>query len=174
MPLPLQISTDISIDLIDEHHAEDYFQLLHHCMIKPYVPSQCIPKDIEGAQKELRSLFLTHSNGSGFYWGIYTKNKLIGTCGLHSFNSLNKTIEVSYEVHPDFWSQGIATTCVHFTVEQTPMLFPVEKIRCFTLSDNIASQKVAIKTGFKRVSLLEKDCYFNGKLVDRILFEIIL
>lgn len=174
MCLPHEIKPAIFLDNLSTDHAQDYYSLLQHAQIKPFIPSQCVPDDVASAKQELYNLYLAKTRGTGHYWGIFCDNQLIGTCGLHSLSSPTRTIEVSYELHPHYWNRGIATASVEYLIERAPQEFKIDKILCFTLAQNLPSQKVALKAGFKRVAYLKRDCYFNGQLVDRILFEITL
>jgi ribosomal-protein-alanine N-acetyltransferase len=117
---------------------------------------------------------LTHKRrGTGRYWGIYHQNMLIGTVGLHTLLSTDKTIEISYELHPDYWGHGIATHAAIYCTEYARLHFlNVNTIKAYTLTENKASHRVAEKSGFKRIKLCKNDCFYHGKLIDRILFEL--
>lgn len=167
---PIEIVPNVFLNHLDSSYSEDYFALLNHPKISPFIPHQCIPACPSAAARELITLYKHQQNGTGAYWGIYCDNTLIGTCGLHTFSPINRTVEVSYEVHPNFWNRGIATNAVIQLVAQAPLFFPIDRILCFTLVDNLPSQKVALKSGFYLLECRHQDCQFNGKLVDRYLF----
>ncbi len=167
---PIEIVPNVFLFSINESFSEDYYALLNHPKISPFIPHQCIPASLAAATRELIALRKQRDNRSGVYWGIYSDGSLIGTCGLHTFSREARTIEVSYEVHPDYWNRGIASTAVAQLIYHAPLFFTVDRILCFTLVDNIPSQKVALKSGFRLLELRHKDCLFNGLLVDRYLF----
>lgn len=167
---PIEIVPGIFLSSLKHSSSSDYYYLLNHPKITPFIPHQCVPDSIDKALLELKGLQSMRQKGSGLYWGLYKGSLLVGTCGLHTLNSEARTIEVSYEVHPDYWGRGIASGAVTHLVHQAPLFFDIDHIHCFTLVDNIPSQKVAIKSGFTQREIRAKDCYFNGKLVDRILF----
>ena len=50
----------------------------------------------------------------------------------------------------------------------------VKKVLAYTLVDNIGSHRVAEKAGFTRVGICHQDCFYHGKLIDRLLFSITL
>ena len=167
---PIEIVPNVFVTGINESFCEDYYELLNHPKISPFIPQQCIPTSLSAATRELVALRKHRDNGTGLYWGIYSDGLLVGTCGLHTFVQEARTIEVSYEVHPDYWNRGIASSAVAQLIYHAPLFFRVDRILCFTLVDNIPSQKVALKAGFHLLELKHKDCFFNGRLVDRYLF----
>jgi len=167
---PIELVPNVFIAPINESFNEDYYELLNHPKISPFIPHQCIPTSLSAARRELIALYKHRDNGTGLYWGIYCDGLLIGTCGLHTFSREARTIEVSYEVHPDYWNRGIASAAVTQLIYHAPLFFRIDRILCFTLVDNIPSQKVALKAGLYLLELRQKDCFFNGHLVDRYLF----
>ena len=154
------------------NHGPEYYNLINNKQVKPFIPNQCVPASPEEAIKEIESLIKNYKNGNGMYWAIVSNEKLIGTCGLHSWNIIVNSIELSYEIHPDFWGQGIATNAVKHAILYAKKYLNIATIKCYTLTDNIPSQKVAEKAGLTKIKVCYNDCIFNGKVVDRVLHTI--
>ncbi len=159
----------VYVDSIDTQYARDYYNLIHHPQIKPFVPDNHIPKDIKSAAQELLQQKMLEIDGKGIYWGIYTNKRLIGTCGLHSGNKQEQSMEISYEIHPDFNGKGITTSAVAHAVAYSDRYLTLKKILAYTLTDNIASQRVAEKAGFVKHGILKNNCIYKGKMIDRML-----
>lgn len=157
------------MDTIDTMYAEDYYQLIHHPKVKPLIPNNHVPSDITTAGLELHNQQMLEVSGKGIYWGIYTHNRLIGTCGLHSWNAAQNTMEISYEIHPDFSGKGITTEAVKHAIHYADEHLSLKKILAYTLTDNIASQRVALKAGFIAHGILKNNCLYNGNMIDRML-----
>ena len=83
--------------------------------------------------------------------------------------SLEKPLKISYEIHPDFKGRGIATAAVSHCLAYTDANLDIHKIIAYTLTDNIASQRVAEKAGFVNKGVLKNNCMYNGKLIDRVI-----
>lgn len=162
---------DVSALRMSDH--EQFYRLFTHPEIMPFLPEQSIPQNLEAAKQELADLISKEWQHQGKYWGIYHQNQLIGTVGLHSYAAKTSCIEISYEVHPDFWGHGIATNATIYCVQYAKKhMRYVKKIKAYTLVDNIGSHRVAEKCGFIRIGILKNDCYYHGKLINRMLFEI--
>ena len=167
----LSITPTIFMDKIDTSFAKDYYDLIHHPKVKPFVPSNHVPKTIKAAKSELQQQQQLEQTGKGIYWGIYIKEQLIGTCGLHSMNTLQQSMEISYEIHPNYTNKGITTKAVKHCVAYSNCHLnkQVNLLLAYTLTDNIASQRVAEKAGFNKHGVLKNNCYYNGTLIDRML-----
>lgn len=158
------------IGQIDPNYYVDYYELLNHPDVKPFIPAIHVPIDHKAAEHNLTTLANMQNHDEGIYWGLYSSDHLIGTVGLHTWDKNKNTIEISYEIHPDYTGHGLATLackyCVNFTVEHTN----VDKILAYTLTDNVPSHRVAEKAGFTRTGILQNNCLYNGNLIDRLLF----
>ncbi|MEC8882163.1 MAG: GNAT family N-acetyltransferase [Pseudomonadota bacterium] len=158
---------------LDPEDYKTFYDLFTHEKIIPYLPDQAIPKSYADAKQEIIDLMKKEWDGVGRYWGIYHCGCLIGTVGFHTLDQKNKSIEISYEISPDFWGKGIATHAVVYCIEYAKVHFlNIDKVIAYTLVDNIGSHRVAEKSGFKRIRICKNDCFYHGKIIDRLLFEI--
>ena len=100
-------------------------------------------------------------------WGVWAtvykaNNKFIGRCGLKSWLvNGSSEIEIGYMLAKEYWRQGLATEAACAIRD-----YGFEKIGCNRLislidKGNIASQKVAFKTGLS----YEEDVQMWGKIV---------
>ena len=55
-----------------------------------------------------------YSRQTGIRWAITHKsdNIMIGSCGFHLYNKDNRWAEIGYELHPNYWRQGIMSEAV--------------------------------------------------------------
>ena len=60
----------------------------------------------------------------------------------------NDEIEVGYSVRAEYWGQGLATEMVQAMVAVGFKQLGLDNIICFTLTTNLASQRVMEKVGF--------------------------
>jgi [ribosomal protein S5]-alanine N-acetyltransferase len=96
--------------------------------------------------------------------------RLAGTVGFHTISPLNRTAEVTYDVHPGFWGQGLATAAcaeaVRWGFEQRGWL----RIQATTLEPHLASQRVLAKCGFAYEGRLRHYRLVRGEPRDYLLF----
>ena len=111
---------------------------------------------------------------NGFRWAVSKKDlptKLIGSCGFHSVNRKFKSIEIGYELHPDYWGRGFATEAVagfisFCFVNQFP--FKVNRIAATTDIVNPLSISVLKKLGFAEEGILREYGFWKGKFHDSV------
>ncbi len=96
-----------------------------------------------------RNLLRYETNGHGL-WAMILKanNELIGDCGL-TVQKVESTdeIEIGYHVRRDHWRQGLATEAAGACRDFGFAHLPVERLICLIRPENLASRRVAEKTG---------------------------
>ena len=88
--------------------------------------------------------------------GIVFKSHLIGT---FSINISDNTGWIGYCLNPDYWFQGFATEACKACVKWLSETGKTLKIRSMTFVNNLRSQRVLEKTGFRLIkeSCLDKE-----------------
>ena len=104
----------------------------------------------------------------------------VGSCGISLFHDpdhernplspinsekyLNRDIEIGYVLHKKYWGKGYATelakACVNFAFNNNP---DIKRIVAVTAPNNIASQRVLSKIGFKFVQEINSKEYGKEK-----------
>jgi ribosomal-protein-alanine N-acetyltransferase len=86
-------------------------------------------------------------------WGITIKNnpKLIGTICLWNFSEDRKTAEVGYDLHPEFYKQGIMNEALKNILNYGFEVLKLDTIEAFTHRDNEASKKLLIRNNFYHI-----------------------
>ena len=165
-----QLKTGIHLDTLEKASKQDYFEIYTHPSMLASVSVNEIPKTLDDAAREIRLHAQFEHNGRGKYWGIYSAQRLIGLAGLHSWNLPNESIEVSYEIHPEFRGQGIATASLRYMLKYALKYFKIKCVYAYMLKGNEASKRVAEKAGTIMINTHEKNIFFNGKWHDRWVF----
>lgn len=75
-------------------------------------------------------------------------NNFIGTIGFHTISSVNKTAEIAYDLHPDYWGRGIATACCRVAVRWALEEHGFVRVQASALDSNVASVRVLEKCDF--------------------------
>lgn len=94
-------------------------------------------------------------------WLFYLKEtgEWVGRASLRRLEVDGQTeVEIGYALLPKFWNQGFATEMASACAEIAFEVLRLEKIVCFTLTTNKASQRVMEKVGFQ----YEKDFVYVG------------
>ena len=90
------------------------------------------------------------ADATGIRWAITLKpgERMIGSCGFHLYERRHQRAEIGYELHSDYWRQGImseATEAVlNFCFEQLGL----HRVEADVVEGNVASAALLKKLGF--------------------------
>ena len=89
-----------------------------------------------------------------------------------SFNHEGHKAEIGYCLARKYWGQGIATQALKMSVKMVLKDFPeIVRLEAFADVENIGSQRVLEKAGFKREGLLRKNTFIKGSIVDEFIYS---
>ena len=83
-----------------------------------------------------------------------SNNQLIGTAGFHTVSPINQTAELAYDIHPEWWGQGIATAVCTELVTRAHTCASTLRVQATVLETNVRSTRVLERLGFAREGLL--------------------
>jgi len=155
---------EISINSLQERDAEELFEFEknNRLFFEQMVPSRgedyfnfetfkIIYKELLTEQQE---------NKSKFYLIRDNSDKIIGRINLVDIDTTNDIAEVGYRVGQEYGGKGIGARALKLLLETE---ISVTKIKAKTTINNIASQRVLEKNGFKQVSTSDDEFEMNGK-----------
>ena len=89
-----------------------------------------------------------------------------------SFNHEGHKAEIWYCLARKYWGQGIATQALKMAVKMVLKDFPeIVRLQALTDVENIGSQRVLEKAGFKNEGLLRKYTFIKGSIVDVFIYS---
>lgn len=160
---------------ITESDAEDYYAYMNRDEMKPYLTKDNFPENIEKAKQDVlywRNLF---PNKRSIYWAIATKddNRIIGTIGFNLIVFWHNRADVSYDLNPDYWGQGIMLKSLKAVLSFADQVLGLVRIQATVMLINDRSIKALERTGFMREGVLKKyeivseqysDYYMYGRI----------
>jgi ribosomal-protein-alanine N-acetyltransferase len=132
--------------------------------ITKYIPDA--PRSYKEAREELE----WHMHGHPHYpelglWATVHKEtgKFIGRCGLLPWTiDGRREVEVAYTIAQEYWGQGLATEAARSILDYGFTNLSLSRLVCLIDPENIASQRVAEKTGMtleRKVDGIDGDNY---------------
>lgn len=84
-------------------------------------------------------------------WAICDKetNEMVGSIKFEKMDEIKKEAELGYFLRKDYWGQSLMTEVVRELVFLSFIKFDFKRLTIITHEENLASQKVAQKAGFK-------------------------
>jgi ribosomal-protein-alanine N-acetyltransferase len=142
----------LSAERLRAEHLPDYVRLFADARVMATLSPDGKPLPAEQAAEWLqRSLDHWDRHGYG-YWAIRSAagNQFAGRAGLKRAEVDGKPeVELAYALLPEFWGQGLATEISQAILNIAFAELGLAEVVCFTLTTNIASQRVMKKLGFQ-------------------------
>ncbi|MGE7911280.1 GNAT family N-acetyltransferase [Lysinibacillus xylanilyticus] len=155
---------EISINSLQERDAEELFEFEknNRLFFEQMVPSRGEDYFNFETFKIIHKELLTEQqeNKSKFYLIRDNSDKIIGRINLVDIDTTNDIAEVGYRVGQEYGGKGIGARALKLLLETE---ISVTKIKAKTTINNIASQRVLEKNGFKQVSTSDDEFEMNGK-----------
>lgn len=106
-------------------------------------------------------------------FAIEVDDEAVGSIGLHAQSDIMcKNMELGYFLGEPFWGKGIVTAAVQQMVGYGFQHFDITRIYARPYGNNLASQKVLEKAGFKLEARIEKNIYKNGEFLDELIYAV--
>ncbi len=129
----------------------------------------------EAAMKDIKETHQNFRDKKGLWWALADKrnNKFMGYVGFKDINQNDKSAEIGYVLHPDYWSSGWMTEAVAAALK-----FVFEELNLHRVVGNInpnneASRGLLKKFGFQKEAYFREDYYFNGEFLDSEIYGLL-
>ncbi|GAB5520791.1 MAG: GNAT family N-acetyltransferase [Rhodothermales bacterium] len=100
-------------------------------------------------------------------------DKLLGSCGLNTFDYSDKRASMGYWVRSDHAGRGLATAAARALAEIGLQELHLNRIEIQVAVDNIGSQRVAEKIGAVREGVARNRMLVEGQVHDAVIYSLI-
>lgn len=116
-----------------------------------------------------------YAKGTGCAWLIEDRHsgELLGAIRLVDIQKRTKWAIVGYELHPQFWTQGIMSEALDAVADCAFDRFGLNRLEAWTLPGNDASDRVLEKCGFVYEGTLRQKNWFKGDFHDHRIFGLL-
>jgi ribosomal-protein-alanine N-acetyltransferase len=129
-----------------------------------YFPAK--PKTVKEEKEFLRQNAAWRKNGEQFNYTILLNGRVAGATGIHIDPRRSYCGEIGYFVDEARWGRGIACEAVRLLEEIAFNDLGVVRIEINMLKMNRASERVAIKCGYRKEGIGRKKLMLNGEYLD--------
>ena len=147
--------------------AKRFFEILNNPNFKYF---HVCPKDVESEKEFLQQNAKKRKNNLEYNYAILFNGKLIGGCGIKINQHRTFIGEIGYFLDEAFWGKGIATKAVKILEKIGFQKLGLKRIEILMDPKNIASEKVAIKCGYKKEGTMKKSMKDGNKFSDAHLY----
>ncbi len=127
------------------------------------------PESVDAEKDYLRNTQTWKKKNLQHNFTILYNGKMVGGGGLKINQHRKHIAEVGYFVDYEYWGKGIATKTVKL-LEKKGKELGIKRFEIYVHPKNKASQKVALKSKYKKEALVSKSHPQNGKLQDMVVY----
>jgi ribosomal-protein-alanine N-acetyltransferase len=133
-------------------------------------------RSMEEAEVRIRGRMGLFMDGMGYRWAITRREDpsvVIGSCGYFHIRRGTQTYETGFELHPDYWRQGIMTEAMQAIIQfslgaENPL--PVHRMEALVYPENVACIRLLERLGFGREGVRHEFGIWKGRFQDVILY----
>ena len=136
-------------------------------------------RSIDEAEERVQNRINLFHKGWGCRWAIAFKESpenLIGSCGYFNVRIGTHSVEIGFEVHPDFWRRGIMTEAITAILDYSfseDAFQPVNRIEALVDPVNLRSIDLLLSLGFVDEGTRRKFGFWKGGYHDVKLFALL-
>ncbi len=134
---------------------------------------------VSEAERLVAARIALYEHSMGVRWAItFTKapDKAIGSCGLFSLNRAFRSAEVGYDLHPDYWNNGLVTEALSAILDygySHHFFFALNRVEAVTDPAHDVSIHVLRKLGFTEEGIRREYGYWKGHFHDLRAFSLL-
>jgi [ribosomal protein S5]-alanine N-acetyltransferase len=134
-------------------------------------PHQTINDTLAWIQRQQDS----YANRDAINWCVtFTgDDHVIGSCTFWNFDFDSRCVEIGYELHLAYWSQGIMSEAVQTMIDYGFGEMGLNRLEACPYSGNPASTALLLKLGFTHEGTLRQRHFFHGQFEDQLYFGLL-
>jgi len=156
----------------EEKDLPEYHKLMSDKQNMYYL-DDIITETLEESRESLKNA-IEISGGKARYFAVTLDDKLIGSCGyeLEAGTPVGKVVSIGWFIMPEFQNKGYITEAVKKVLEFAFMRDNCVRVATGCYKDNIPTQKVMAKVGFRKEAERIQAQWHDGRMKDRLGFAI--
>jgi len=129
-------------------------------------------RSMEEAETRVKSRMNLFKDRLGIRWAITpleSPQDVVGSCGFFSVRRGTQTVEIGYDLHPDYWNNGLMTEALREMIQYCfgpGSLAPVHRMEALVMPENLRSIRVLEKLGFEREGRRREFGFWKGRYQD--------
>jgi ribosomal-protein-serine acetyltransferase len=175
MMFSFSINKDISIELLQQHHKEELFELIDSNRVHLrewllWVDKRRSPSDFE----TIIPLWIrNYADNNGFDAGIRFHGELVGMVGLHYIDWHTRSTSIGYFLAEYSQGKGIISTVISALLEY---LFTVQKLNRVVIQcavNNYKSIRIPERLGFTKEGVIREGQWINDHYEDIVTYSLL-
>lgn len=131
---------------------------------------------LEGVKEQLakdRCSFDRMEGGRTYRWFALVDETPVGQVSVQDTNLMMQTLEIGYQVAPDYRGRGIGTRMVRKLIDEIFVHSNIRKVGALINEKNAPSRRIVEKLGFQQEGFLREHYLIGGKPVNEIYYAVL-
>jgi ribosomal-protein-alanine N-acetyltransferase len=173
-PFPILESERLVFRRLKDSDAPEVFKLRSNPENMKFIPRPLL-KDEDEAVAMIQMMNAKIDENTDINWGVCIKNTdtIIGFMGFYRTQPENYRTEIGYMILPEYEGKGYVTEAVKTMLNYAFNTIGFHSVDAVIDPDNVGSEKVLLKNGFRKEAHFIEDEYFEGKFWDSVHYGIL-
>ncbi|MFL6657767.1 MAG: GNAT family N-acetyltransferase [Massilia sp.] len=138
-----------------------------------YLPKVASLANLPEAQRHVEATLAAVEQGDLLEWHIFTNEILCGAIRLHHIDTDNRKAAIACYLGADHLGRGLATASVRTVLQYAFGRLALNRIELVCASENMASQRLAERLGFRWEGLLRQAELIDGAYLDHFVYGLL-
>ncbi len=145
------IADDLWLELVSPYHVDDVFRMVeeNRTYLSQYLNWVEITKSSEQVLENTKKALIAFSEKKSIDYVVMESSGVIGRISIWRVDEATRTYEIGYWIIERKRNQGIITSCVREVMDAGMEYLGAEKFEIACIVENMGSNRVAQKSGFK-------------------------
>lgn len=155
--------------------AEDMLDLRSDPVVLKYIGREPL-KSIEEAKDYIQENLQKIEDGKLWLWAIRDRtaiHELMGSIALFKIDETHHRCSVGYSLRTKFHRKGVLSECLPVVLDFAFQEAKLHSIQAEIDPENIASEKLLLKMGFKKEGYFTENFCFRGEYLDAAIFSLL-
>jgi len=173
--MKIQISENITIELVENRHAQGIFSLVEtdRDYLRTWLPWVDYANSVEFIENFVKGSQQRNKDGVELGLVILEKEKVIGRIGVYKIDSQNRIGEIGYWIGKDYQGRGIVSDCCKRLIEYCFDDINLNRIEIRCGVENLKSQFIPKRLNFKLEGVIRQGELVHGKFIDLNLYALL-
>jgi ribosomal-protein-serine acetyltransferase len=158
--------------LLEERHAPALFKLVdqERVRLREWLPWVDATRTEDDTLSFIRSVLEQFASNHGFTTGVWNRDRLAGTVGLHRIDWLNRRVEIGYWLAREFQGRGVMTDACRAILKYVFYELELNRVEIRCAEGNAKSSAIPYRLGFTLDGQLRDAQVVNGRPHDLLVF----
>lgn len=172
---PHRLNADISLELLDERHAEELFRVTdaNREHLREWLPWVDHTQSAADTREFIRSTRQQLADNNGFQSAIRQHGAIVGVVGHHGVDWGNRSASLGYWLAKDAQGRGVMTQACRAYVDHSFAALRLNRVEIRCAVENQRSRGIPERLGFRAEGTLREAEWLYDHFVDHVVYAVV-